>query len=71
MLVLGRKLNESINIGNNIRVIVVGGIGSHQQVRIGIEAPLTEHILRSELADQARREQGGDLPPTDPEVPPR
>jgi carbon storage regulator len=47
MLVLNRKKDERINIGNDITIIVVRtGSGS---VDLGIEAPGTLHIRRSEL----------------------
>jgi carbon storage regulator len=52
MLVLSRKLNETIVIDGNIRITVVGLRGSH--VRIGIEAPDRVHILREELYDADR-----------------
>ena len=51
MLVLSRKLNESIVINGNIRVTVVGLRGNH--VRLGIEAPDSVEILRQELCDRA------------------
>ena len=47
MLVLTRKLNERIVIGDNIRITVVGIRGNH--VRLGIEAPPEVTILRDEL----------------------
>jgi carbon storage regulator len=47
MLVLSRKLNETIVIGDNIRVTLVG-IGGHQ-VRLGIEAPGEIRVMREEL----------------------
>lgn len=47
MLVLTRKLNERIVIGDNIKITVVGIRGNH--VRIGIEAPPEVNILRDEL----------------------
>ncbi|MCA9170347.1 MAG: carbon storage regulator, partial [Planctomycetales bacterium] len=37
MLVLGRKENESILIGENIRVTIIGRSGS--SIKIGIDAP--------------------------------
>jgi carbon storage regulator len=48
MLVLSRKTNERIIIGNNIGITVVAIRGRH--VRIGIEAPADISILREELA---------------------
>lgn len=47
MLVLSRKENETIKIGDDIeiRILEVNG----DTVRIGIEAPKTVEILRGEL----------------------
>ncbi len=47
MLVLSRKPSETILIGNDIRVTVVG-IGTNN-VRIGIDAPPETVILRKEV----------------------
>jgi carbon storage regulator len=49
MLVLSRKMNESIVIGNNIRITVVGIRGN--QIRLGIEAPDSVKIFREEILD--------------------
>ena len=51
MLVLSRKLNETIIINGDIRITVVGVRGN--QVRLGIEAPNSVGILRKELCDRA------------------
>ncbi len=60
MLVLSRKLNETIVINGNIHVTVVGLRGN--QVRIGIEAPDSIAIFRKELFDRSRVEdQSGEL----------
>lgn len=51
MLVLRRKVNQSIAIGDDIRIVVVGVEGDH--VKIGIEAPRDVTVHRSEvLTDQ-------------------
>jgi len=50
MLVLSRKLNESIVIDGHIRITVVGLRGNH--VRIGIEAPNSVRVMREELYDR-------------------
>ena len=58
MLVLTRKPNQVINIGDQITVRILRIQGN--QVRIGIEAPPGVHILRGELErPQAQR----DVPP--------
>jgi carbon storage regulator len=51
MLVLSRKLNESIIIDGDIRITIVGIRGNH--VRVGIEAPDSVRIIREELQDRA------------------
>ncbi len=52
MLILTRKLNESIFIGDDISLTVVGIDGD--RVSIGIDAPKNLKILRSELAEGTR-----------------
>jgi carbon storage regulator len=47
MLVLSRKLNESIIIADQIRVTIIGIRGNH--IRLGLEAPPDVAILREEL----------------------
>jgi carbon storage regulator len=53
MLVLSRKLNQTIVINGNIRITVVGLRGNH--VRLGIEAPASVGILRHELCEHAAK----------------
>lgn len=48
MLVLSRKLGESIQIGSQITVTILEVQGN--RVKIGIEAPADCRILRGELA---------------------
>ena len=51
MLVLTRKSDESVRIGNDIVIKVIRtGKGT---VKLGIEAPADVRILRGELADAA------------------
>ncbi|KEA45736.1 carbon storage regulator [Campylobacter mucosalis] len=52
MLILSRKENEEILLGNDIKVVVVG-IGKGV-VKIGIEAPKNMMVLRSELANEIK-----------------
>jgi carbon storage regulator len=52
MLVITRRLNESILVGDNIRIIILGIDGD--RIKIGIEAPASLKILRSELLAEVR-----------------
>ncbi|NBJ15344.1 MAG: carbon storage regulator CsrA [Dehalobacter sp. 4CP] len=54
MLVLSRKINERIMIGDDIEVVVVAVVGD--QVRIGIEAPKDIKILRSEVYEEVQNQ---------------
>lgn len=56
MLVLSRKKNETIMIGDNIVVTVVDIRGD--KVRIGIEAPKEVAVHRSEVFRAIEREHG-------------
>ena len=49
MLVLSRKQNERIRVGDSVVVTVVRVSGD--KVRIGIEAPPTVRVLRDELEE--------------------
>ena len=49
MLVLSRKINESIQIGNDIEIMVIDVRGD--VVRLGITAPQSTQIWRKELWD--------------------
>ena len=64
MLVLSRKLNESIVVDGAIRITVLGIRGNH--VRIGIAAPDDVTILREELCPYKSEEgdpsRSGDRP---------
>ena len=49
MLILTRNRNESILIGDNVEVVILGVQGG--QVKLGINAPREVKILRNELLD--------------------
>ena len=51
MLILQRKKNEAIRIGDNITIIVTD-VGN-DSVRLAIEAPAHIRVLREELAEAA------------------
>jgi len=50
MLVLSRKKEEKIMIGDNIVIKVIDI--KHNRVRLGIEAPKEIHILREEIIEE-------------------
>ncbi len=52
MLVLTRRLNQTLTIGTDITVSVVEIRGS--QVRIGVSAPDDVSILRGEVLEKSR-----------------
>jgi carbon storage regulator len=54
MLVLTRKVNQSIVIGDDIEVVVLEVRG--EQVRIGIRAPQAIAVHRKEVYEQIRQE---------------
>jgi carbon storage regulator len=54
MLVLTRRVGESLSIGDAVTVTVTAVNGTH--VRLGIEAPPEVLILREELQDKAKGE---------------
>ena len=67
MLVLSRKLNETIVINGDIRVTVVSIHGN--QVRLGIEAPESVRIFREETLRTtgfAQEQHPGSQPPERP-----
>lgn len=62
MLVLTRKVNEQIRIGNDIVITVVRLAGD--KVRLGIEAPKEVPVLRAELpvTEAGKPADGKELP---------
>ena len=54
MLVLARKVGQSIIINDNVEVLVIEVRG--EQVRLGIEAPRTIPVHRKELLEHIRAE---------------
>ena len=54
MLVLSRKLNQAIMIGDDVRIVVVSV--DRDQVKLGIDAPRAIAVHRSEIYDEIQRQ---------------
>jgi carbon storage regulator len=54
MLILSRKVNEKIMVGDDISISVIEIRG--EQVRIGVDAPKTVKVFRQEVFDAIRTE---------------
>lgn len=57
MLILTRRVGETVMIGNDVTVTVLGVKGN--QVRIGINAPKNVAVHREEIYERIKREQQG------------
>ena len=64
MLVLTRKSNQSIMIGDEIEISVLSVMGD--KVRIGIQAPRSVPVYRREVYMAIQRERDGELIVTEP-----
>lgn len=63
MLILTRRVGETITIGDNVKVTVLGVKGN--QVRVGIDAPKDVAVHREEIYDRIKNEERGKTPSTD------
>jgi carbon storage regulator CsrA len=54
MLILTRRVGESIRIGDDITVVVMGAKGA--QVRVGIDAPKGLSVDREEVRERKKTE---------------
>ena len=52
MLVLSRKINETILIGEDVKITLLGIEGD--KIKIGIDAPKTTKIFREELIEATK-----------------
>jgi len=59
MLILTRRVGETVMIGDEVTITVLGVKGN--QVRVGINAPKSVAVHREEIYERIKREQqGGD-----------
>lgn len=56
MLILSRGIGQSLNIGDDIEVTVIG-IKKGKWVQIGVKAPPHISIFREEIYEQMKREK--------------
>ena len=64
MLILTRRVGETLMIGDEVTVTVLGVKGN--QVRLGVNAPRNVAVHREEIYERIRREQDGGTPPPEP-----
>ncbi len=57
MLILTRRVGETLVIGDDVTVTVLGIKGN--QVRIGVNAPKDVSVHREEIYDRIQREKSG------------
>jgi carbon storage regulator len=58
MLILTRRVGETVMIGNEVTVTVLGVKGN--QVRIGVNAPKDVAVHREEIYERIKREEEGE-----------
>jgi len=64
MLILTRRVGETLMIGDEVTVTVLGVKGN--QVRIGVNAPKDVAVHREEIYDRIKKEdEGGEAPAGD------
>jgi carbon storage regulator len=60
MLILTRRVGESLMIGDDVNVTVLGIRGN--QVRIGVDAPKNVAVHREEIYERIQQEKTDDAP---------
>ncbi len=61
MLILTRRVGESLIVGDDVTLTVLGVKGN--QVRIGVNAPKTVSVHREEIYQRIQREKNGESDP--------
>ena len=61
MLILTRRVGETVVIGNDVTVTVLGVKGN--QVRLGVNAPREVAVHREEIFERIKREQAEEKSP--------
>lgn len=59
MLILTRRVGETVMIGNEVTMTILGVKGN--QVRVGINAPKSVAVHREEIYERIKREQATEL----------
>lgn len=59
MLILTRRVNESLKVGDDVTLTVLGIRGG--QIRIGIDAPRDVAVHRQEVFEKIQQEQEGSV----------
>jgi carbon storage regulator len=65
MLILTRRVGESIIVGDDVTITVLGVKGN--QIRLGVNAPKDLSVHREEIYQRIRREQRGATDPVEDE----
>ena len=60
MLILTRRVGETLMIGDEVKITVLGVKGN--QVRIGVDAPRDVTVHREEIYDRIKKEKEQEIP---------
>ncbi|MDR2493654.1 MAG: carbon storage regulator CsrA [Spirochaetaceae bacterium] len=68
MLILSRKVNEKIMIGEDISISIIEIQGDH--IRLGVDAPKTVKVFRQEVFDaiKSQNKAASESPPVFPDL---
>ncbi|MFM1895150.1 MAG: carbon storage regulator [Pseudomonadota bacterium] len=62
MLILTRRIGETLMVGDDVTITVLGVKGN--QVRIGVNAPKDVAVHREEIYQRIQKEKTGGTPPS-------